>query len=286
MVKYKVKPINDACTKIYHDVNGMGDWEQWYLLTSDWHLDNPHCDQKRLFADLEKAKARNAGIFCFGDLFCAMQGVKDRRGNKSSIRPEHLGIDYFDRLVNDAVEKLSPYSENIVVISNGNHETAILRHNETDLLARLAYRLNAENQASVIHGGYGGYIQFLFQINGTRRQSVRMKFFHGSGGSSPVTGGAIDQQRAAARYPTADMVYMGHIHQRSAREIPQEALTNSGKVVVRNQLHLRGSTYKDEYGDGTVGWAIEKGMSPSPIGGWWLRFFATTQGIQFEYMPS
>jgi hypothetical protein len=33
---------------------------------------------------------------------------------------------------------------------------------------------------------------------------------------------------------------------------------------------IRTSAYKEEYGDGSKGWHIERGASPKPIGGRWL----------------
>ena len=34
---------------------------------------------------------------------------------------------------------------------------------------------------------------------------------------------------------------------------------------------IRCGTYKDEFGDGAEGWAVEKGMGPRPMGGYWME---------------
>ncbi|NBW21525.1 MAG: hypothetical protein EBR82_77560 [Caulobacteraceae bacterium] len=60
-----------------------------FFLLSDLHWDNPHCDRELLKKHLDAAVKRDAGVFIFGDLFCAMQGKYDPRGNKEGIRPEH-----------------------------------------------------------------------------------------------------------------------------------------------------------------------------------------------------
>ena len=82
-----------------------------YLLLSDVHWDNPHCDRALLKKHLDMAKVRGAGIMVFGDFFCAMQGKYDPRGAKGNIRPEHDVPNYLDALVDSAAEYLLPYRE-------------------------------------------------------------------------------------------------------------------------------------------------------------------------------
>ena len=38
------------------------------------------------------------------------------------------------------------------------------------------------------------------------------------------------------------------------------------------KLHIRTSTYKEEYGDGTKGWHVSRGAPPKPLGGYWMKF--------------
>jgi UDP-2,3-diacylglucosamine pyrophosphatase LpxH len=52
---------------------------QEYLLISDIHLDNPKCRRDLLKRHLDQAMEKKAPVFINGDLFCAMQGNKDRR---------------------------------------------------------------------------------------------------------------------------------------------------------------------------------------------------------------
>ena len=54
-------------------------WEQWFLLTSDRHHDNPHSDHELQKEHLDEALKRRAGIIDCGDFFCAMQGRWDPR---------------------------------------------------------------------------------------------------------------------------------------------------------------------------------------------------------------
>ena len=114
--------------------------EAEFLLISDLHWDNPHCERALLKEHLDEAVRREAGILVFGDFFCAMQGKYDKRADKSALRPEHQATNYLDALVDTAATWLEPYSKNIVMLADGNHETAIRKHLETDLLERLCQK--------------------------------------------------------------------------------------------------------------------------------------------------
>lgn len=117
------------------------DWEQWFLLRSDAHHDNPHCLQDLELEHLELARERGAGVIDAGDLFCAMQGKYDKRASKSCLRPEHQVDDYLDALVRTAADFYQPFAHNFVVIADGNHECLSPDH---DVLSRDGWRPIAE----------------------------------------------------------------------------------------------------------------------------------------------
>lgn len=241
-------------------------WEQWFLLTSDIHWDNPHCDRALYKKHLEQAKERKAGVFCFGDFFCAMQGKYDPRSDKSSLRPEHQVTNYFDALVDTATEYLSPYRSNLVMVSPGNHETAILKRSETDLTKRLTDKL------SVACGGYSGFVRFLFSRDGGNKSNHILFYHHGSGGGGPVTKGVIQTNRRAVWLPDANTVVSGHIHEHTVVVMPRVRLSHNGTVYLDEQTHVTIATYKQEH-NLSGGWHIERGAPPKPLGGAWLRFY-------------
>jgi hypothetical protein len=119
-------------TRNIHEVTCQSGQE--FLLVSDLHWDNPHCDRGLLKNHLDEAVKRNAAIILNGDTYCCMGGKYDRRADKSLIRPEHNTDRYFDAIVDTSVEWFAPYAKNILLIGYGNHETAIIKHGETDLL--------------------------------------------------------------------------------------------------------------------------------------------------------
>jgi len=258
---------------VYFDQIAAG-WEQWVLLTSDNHHDNIHCDRVLEKYHLDQAKKRGAVILNFGDLFCAMQGKWDPRSNMDDLRPEDKGQDYLDRIVKHAAEFYGPYAKQFLLLGKGNHETNITRRHGTDLTSNLCYHLNSQHGGACNVGGYGGYVRFLFTMNKTKRQSIALKYFHGSGaGSAIVTRGVIQTNRMATFLPDADIVCGGHTHDSWVLPRARERLSRQGTVYKDLLWFVRIPGYKDEYGDGTGGYHVEKGRDPRPIGAAWARFY-------------
>jgi hypothetical protein len=241
-------------------------WEQWFLLQSDEHWDNPHCDRRLLKHHHELALTRNAGIFKFGDTFCLMQGKYDPRADKSSLRPEHQGSNYFDLVHDTAVEWYRPYAKNIIMVGYGNHETASMKRHEIDLLGRFCKQLG-------IHAaGYSGFVRFMFSRNGSGKSSKILYYHHGFGGGGPVTKGVIGTNRRSVIVPDATIVCTGHLHEEWQVTQQRIRLSSMGKPYQDEQLHIQLPTYKDEF-DLRGGYHVENGRPPKPLGGVWLRFF-------------
>lgn len=269
---YGVKHVGRNVCVLDIEAERRKGWEQFFLLTSDRHWDNPKSDRRKQKEHLEEARERNAGVIDAGDLFCAMQGKYDKRANKNDLRPEHQEGKYFDALVNTATDWFAPYAGLFDVIGKGNHETSILARQETDLIERLVGALNHKAGSNIQAGGYGGWVKFQFR-SGPKRTSVNLKYFHGSGGGGAVTKGVINTNRMAVYLPDADIVLTGHVHEQWLVELCRERLTQGGNIRRDTQTHICAATYKEEYGDGSGGYHIEKGRPPKPIGAWWLRFF-------------
>lgn len=267
-----------------HNVNVEG-WRVDDRFSTFWcadvHWDNPKCDRDMFRRHLEKCKKERIPVFIVGDFFCAMQGKYDRRSDKSSVRPEHQKNDYLDALVQTAADWLAPYSEVIMVIGDGNHETSIKKHCETDLLARLCQLIKYKTGNSVYHGGYGGHVRMIFKRGGSHQGSIRklIKYFHGSGGGGPVTKGVIQTNRRAV-FSNADVIVTGHIHEEWELTTMRERLRNNDELELVEQLHICLPTYKEEYNKGKGGWHVERGAAPKPLGGKFIHFDFTNDGVQ------
>jgi hypothetical protein len=256
-------------------------WSQEFLLRSDVHHDNPHCDQKHERKHLQEAIDRNAGIIDAGDLFCAMQGKFDKRADKSAIRLEHQSGDYLDKLVKTAADFYEPFAGNFLVIGRGNHETAIHKRAETDLTERLVERLNERTESKIQAGGYSGWVRFLFQQK-TWRGSSLLYYHHGTGGGGPVTRGVIQTNRMAVFNPDPQIILTGHTHDDWVVPIRRQRLSDAGVPYYDEQIHVRTPGYKDGWDHGYAGWEVEKMLGPKPKGAAWLKFSFSAKEIHTE----
>ena len=160
-----------------------------------------------------------------------MQGRGDNRRNKSDVRPEHNNGRYLDSIVETAVEWWTPYAEILTVIGYGNHETSVIKFQETDLLQRFVDLLNLKCGSKVHTGGYGGWILINQKFYSNVCMTTKLKYFHGSGGGGVVTKGAINQTRALEMYEDFDVFAMGHIHENSARNDVREFINFHSKLI-------------------------------------------------------
>jgi len=254
--------------KNVHSLDMIGENVKIAML-SDIHWDNPKCDWNYLKRHLDYCVAKNMPIMINGDMFCLMQGRGDKRSSKSDIRPEHNNSKYLDSVVETAVTWWSPYAHLLTVIGYGNHETAIIKWQETDILQRFVDLLNYTNGTNVQTGGYGGWFIIKQQTTLTTSLSTKIKYFHGSGGGGVVTKGAINLTRALELYEGFDVFAMGHIHENSARNDSREIVDNRNDYQIKHKdLHLMlTGAYKEEYEDGSKGWHVERGAPIKPIGG-------------------
>ncbi len=257
-------------------------WTQRFMLVSDQHHDSPLCDRKLEKNHLEEAKRDRAGILMVGDVFDAMQGRKDPRASYDQLDPALKVTNYFDAVVDYNAQFYAPYADNILMIGKGNHESSVQNHHNISLIDNLVYRLNKETGSRISVGGYGGWVKFLFTIDTTKRYSLNLKYFHGSGGDAPVTRGVIQTARQAVYLPDADIVVNGHSHNEYAVPIQRERISQAGKVYSDTQWHIRTPGYKNDYGDGSSGWAVESGMPPKPLGCVWLDMYRDGDRIRVK----
>jgi hypothetical protein len=257
-------------TRNIHEVTCQSGQE--FLLVSDLHWDNPHCDRGLLKNHLDEAVKRNAAIILNGDTYCCMGGKYDRRADKSLIRPEHNTDRYFDAIVDTSVEWFAPYAKNILLIGYGNHETAIIKHGETDLLQRFASTLNYATGSAVQVGGYGGTIDIRVLHDTIRGVNFVVHYYHGFGGGGVVSKGVIQDQRILAGTEGYDLTWMGHVHELYYHQNMIHRYDRSTKTLIQKPVHqLRTATYKEEWDGGYMGFHTERGRGPKPLGGYWLK---------------
>lgn len=253
--------------------------DQKFLLTADRHWDNTLSNWELQQKHLQEAVAHRAGIFDFGDLFCAMQGKFDKRSDKDALRSIHCHGEYLDSLVATAADFFECAAKRIIMLGMGNHETAILKRHETNLTSRLADELNVRRGTRIYNGGYSGWAIFkLHNLDTGDITTKKLWYIHGYGGGGPVTRGVIQTNRKAVYLPDADFVITGHTHDEWIVPIQRSRIDDDGYQYLEEQIHVQVPTYKDEYTDGWGGWHVETGKPPKPIGAMWLQFLKTKSG--------
>jgi hypothetical protein len=233
-----------------------------FLLASDIHLDNPHCDRELFRKHLKQVQGRGGHALLFGDVMCLMQGRRDRRGSKSSIRPEHLGSNYFDLVFSETAEWLAPFASTILMMSDGNHETAVINNQEIDPLGNVVRLMRDRYKSPVQHMRYQGWIWFTFHQPGASRSSRTRRcalFFHHGAWGGVITKGTLGGGRYAS-------------------------ITNSGKQRIAQRWHAQLGTYKEEFEEGS-GWAVERIVMPKSLGGVWLKLKPSQDGVEISLEP-
>jgi len=270
---FTTRRISKTVTVVDVPVSGEG-WSQDFLLTADRHYDNPDSDIELQKKHLAEAVERRAGVLDFGDFICGMQGRMDKRSSKPKLRPSEASAAYLDALVTNGAALVAPYARNFVLIGRGNHETALLKHHETDVSQRLVDLLNRDRGTTIAAGGYSGFVRFHFRggPSRSRLQSLTLYYHHGSGGGGIVTKGVIQSNRRAA-HVDADIYVSGHVHESWVVEIPRTRLNIAHQIEHREGWHVQVPSYKEEYRDGDGGFHVESGRPAKPIGAYWMRFY-------------
>lgn len=266
-----------------YKIEGGYKFEKEFLLTSDWHFDNPKTNRALLFEHLNEAVKRDAYIIINGDLLCLMQGKYDPRKNKSAILPEHNGDNYLDLVINDTANKLLPYAKNILQINTGNHESSVSGRSETDVLMRLVERINTLANTNIQLGGYMGYININFHTSSGHNRVVNIAYDHGHWGGV-ITKGALAVSRHASIFPDADVIISGHTHDGWIMTHNRYIMNQyKGIVEVKKQWHIKTGTYKEEFDKG-IGWAVEKIGMPKHLGSCWMKvYYNKNNDIELEF---
>lgn len=247
-------------------------FEKEFLLTSDRHWDNPLSNWALQRKHLDYIKSKNWKVIDCWDFFCAMQWKYDKRANKNWLRPEHQTDNYLDSLVNTAVEWFAPYADNFAIIWTGNHETSVLKRNETDLIWRLVTWLNSTTWSNIYRWQYQWWIRFVFDHASwwwTRR--YLMHFSHWYWGWWAVTKWVIQTSRRAVYLPEADIIINWHIHESWIMSIMQERVRRTWESYLKKQYHVSLPTYKEEYLQQSW-YHIENWRPPKPLWAYILKF--------------
>jgi hypothetical protein len=253
------------------DVTLRRDEEIYLLLSSDRHHDHPAQRTPLETRHLELARERNAIILDFGDLFDAMQGKGDPRASYSGLADQYKRDEYFDALVNRAVERYAPYAGHFAMLATGNHEQSVLRHYGTSLTDRMAAALR-ERGSQCVAMPYAGWVRLTVHTSTPRVGTLTLRYSHGSGSGAMMSFGTLDTRRMQS-YISADVIVQGHTHDCYVLPVAREELSGSGIPRRSHTWHIRCPSYLDDYAD--RGYSARTGKPPRVYGCVWGRLTVT-----------
>jgi predicted phosphodiesterase len=238
------------------------------LALTDLHWDSAHCKLDLLKSHLDEALKKNIPVIIIGDLYDVMQGKYDPRSDQSTLREEHRGNCYFDAIIDTSIDWFRPYAKIMALVSPGNHEGAVMKRQQIDLIDRFCRGMKSEG-SNVISAPDWGFILVKMKNRNTVN-TKKLYYQHGYGGGGEITRGLIDHSRTRSQWD-ADVYVSGHIHRRNIDENIIVRCSARGTVSQEQQLFVRCGSYKDETHDA---WHISKGRGARPVGGWYINFNA------------
>lgn len=238
------------------------------LWFADSHLDSDKSKSKWIKDTINDNP--DAFIIMGGDNHDLMHGKHDRRGSKSSLKPEQKRSDYWNALIEQSrKEWIEPYKDRIIVWNTGNHESSCLIHNEIDFLGWLTADGNGERLYT------SGYIVISYFDN-SRDKSVcfPIYFQHAPPSGGKRSKGMLSVDLLLAQHPDANAIISEHIHETFITPQTVERFSVHNKTITyRNVWYLQAPTTKAEHEGKKIGFFHEKiKKSSTTIGCLKLKF--------------
>ena len=203
-------------------------------LVSDLHADSADFDAALWNHCMEEIKKREAGVLVNGDIFDAMNSRNDPRRAAYALLDGEQKQEYFDMVIKRVHKTIKPVQDQMLVLGVGNHDAT--KHIETDLVGRLAKRINLERKHSkavtearkkrklptkknrkydleTLKGGYITSVKVELSYQKTSQFSFKILMYHGQGGGGRVSKGMQWLRELATQYPGYDVYWAGHWHQ-------------------------------------------------------------------------
>lgn len=218
------------------------------VLMSDLHLEATDHDRGKLLEDLAAAKKLGARIAINGDMFDAITPTDAKRFHSAVNKADASRDDKFNQMIKVGFSVLKDYADDIDLIAPGNHERSVLKYHHLDLTGMLIALLNQVRDESLppIHqGSYRGFMQYVVRHTSRAVHIFNIFRHHGSGGSAPVTGGALDLDRIRKDFD-ADLYWIGHKHTSIERQFTRYSMSSQGNLIKKPQRGVISAGYKKQ----------------------------------------
>lgn len=273
-VPFTVQRTSPVCVRLEFDKLSSKQ-EQWMLITSCRHHDNPCSNLAKQLEHLKEARARRAAIMDLGDFLCVMQLPGDPRASPGGKRVQHNQNDYLDLCIDEAVEFAKPFAENFAVLGTGNHETAVYRKTTINPTAHIAKGLRTHG-SQVVACGYRGYVRCRFRATATQSHTKLLYWSHSFSGTEAAS------KRRAISVHDADIILTGHNHTSKEQPFVRYRLGTNDVEYLDEQTHVQIPTYKEAQANRDGGWEHERELMPWAQGGAWIRFYLKNESVAFD----
>jgi hypothetical protein len=217
-------------------------------LLSDPQFGAGNVDVALMGRELDEAAECGDSLLFNGDVFDAILH-KDKRSTADVHHPSYRGRkDGLDQVVRDVAEFLMPYARAglIKMIGQGNHELAVEKYADTDLVRRLIDILEQGSGHPIAHGMTNGFVVHRLRAPasvGDWTADHRTNYMHGSGGQAPVTEGITALKRHALGVQ-ADLYWQGHRHYRWVHDGARQAYDpRTARMVIQQYLLVMTGAY-------------------------------------------
>lgn len=280
---FKTERINEYVLQLDAGKVGATGWEHRTLAMFDQHFDSDKCRKDLFEGGLRVAKDGGHPILFGGDMMDVMQTRNDPRRSRGGNMSDNMR--YLNNLIDELAEFLLPYAENIIAWFDGNHETAILKNCDLDLVEAVIGKLRDKTGYAINHMNYSGYILYGWKANSSMNGKSAVWVHHGYGGGR-LTRGVGRHMYHSASYPDADYYVTGHNHHCSIFPYAQERVTSQGEIYKRTQIHVQIPSLKDETKKKSgSGWGVMKDFEPQLNGYGWLKFRRVKASSKIKIVP-
>jgi hypothetical protein len=241
--------------------------QRWNLYPLfDIHLGSPGCAEDAFARHVERIKADPHGLWLLGGDAIDAIGYRDKRFDPRAT-PSWLKVSDLARLggvlFDYLLTFLAPIKSKCVGLAWGNHEDSMLRDSQAwDRWSAFCATIGAPDL------GICGLRDLVFRDRSGRAESkIRVLVHHGAGAAT-TAGGKINRLRKALDdFPGADLVLIGHLHDRVEHyRTGIDADESCQGITDSTRLGVMCGTFLRTYTAGSTSYGEIRGYSATPLG--------------------
>ena len=229
---------------------------------SDIHRNSPACDVKKWHEFLDEANDGKSYYLFLGDLFDSLS-TSERKTLRSGDFHESTTSRWekiYKQDVKDFCDECSFMKGRVVGVLGGNHFFAFSSGITSDQM--VAEELGAK------YLGCNTLIRLYLERDKHHSHVIDVCAHHGLGGNS--SGASVNRLEQMAKSFSADLVLMGHNHNRAVDYINRLGLTDvrNGQLSLENRriMLARTGSFLRSFEPGKASYAVDAGYSPSDLG--------------------